>query len=63
MSQQQKEINDGINNLKLIREAMGVDAIVGPTNTLAYKKQADIVLEDQGGIDDDVIGGIADTQG
>jgi len=44
---QQQEINDAINNLKVLREAMGVDAIVGPTNTEAYKNQADIVLDEQ----------------
>lgn len=44
---QQQEINDAINNLKVLREAMGVDAIVGSTNTQAYKDQADIVLEEQ----------------
>jgi len=44
---QQQEINDSINNLKVLREAMGVDAIVGPTNTQAYKDQADIVLDEQ----------------
>jgi len=43
----QQEINDAINNLKVLREAMGVDAIVGPTNTQAYKDQADIVLDEQ----------------
>ncbi len=41
------EINDAINNLKVLREAMGVDAIVGDTNTEAYKNQADIVLDEQ----------------
>lgn len=45
--QQQQEINDAINNLKVLREAMGVDAIVGPTNTEAYKEQAEIVLDKQ----------------
>ena len=45
--QQQQEINDAINNLKVLRESMGVDAIVGPTNTEAYKEQADIVLNKQ----------------
>lgn len=44
---QQQEINDAINNLKVLREAMGVTAIVGPTNTQAYKDQADIVLNEQ----------------
>lgn len=46
-AQQQQEINDAINNLKVLREAMGVDSIVGPTNTEAYKEQADIVLDKQ----------------
>lgn len=45
--QQQQEINDAINNLKVLRESMGVDAIVGPTNAEAYKEQADIVLNKQ----------------
>ena len=47
--QQQQEINDSINNLKVLREAMGVAAIVGPTNTQAYKDQASIVLDEQKG--------------
>jgi hypothetical protein len=46
-NQQQQQLNDAINNLKVLREAMGVDAIVGPTNTQAYKEQADIVLDKQ----------------
>lgn len=41
--QQQQEINDAINNLKVLREAMGVDAIVGPNNQKAYIDQAQIV--------------------
>lgn len=45
--QQQKEINDAINNLKVLKEGTGVDAIVGDTNTQAYKNQADIVLGEQ----------------
>lgn len=45
--QQQQEINDAINNLKVLREAMGVDAIVGSTNTEAYKEQAQTVLDKQ----------------
>ena len=40
---QQQEINDAINNLKVLREAMGVDAIVGPHNQKAYIDQAVIV--------------------
>lgn len=45
--QQQQEINDAINNLKVLRESMGVDSIVGPTNMEAYKEQAEIVLDKQ----------------
>lgn len=48
MKQQQQEINDAFTNLKVMREAIGVDAIVGPTNTEAYKEQADTVLDKQG---------------
>jgi hypothetical protein len=33
--------------LKLLREAMGIDSIVGPTNTKAYKDQAEIVQDTQ----------------
>lgn len=40
-------LNTQANTLKTIREAMGIDAIVGPTNTKAYKEQADIVLDSQ----------------
>lgn len=47
MKQQQQQLNDSFTNLKVMREAMGVDAIVGPTNTEAYKNQADIVLDEQ----------------
>lgn len=42
---QQKQLNDAIANLKTLREAMGVDAIVGPTNTEAYINQAEQVTE------------------
>lgn len=45
--QQQQRLNDAFTNLKVMKEAMGVDAIVGPTNTEAYKNQADIVLDEQ----------------
>lgn len=48
---QQVQIVEALNTqaqtLKVIREAMGVEAIVGPTNTEAYKEQAEIVLESQ----------------
>mgnify|MGYP000865031360 CR=1 FL=1 len=41
--QQQAEINDAIANLKTLREAMGVDAVVGQQNMKAYTDQATIV--------------------
>jgi len=44
---QQQKINDAFNNLKVMREAMGVDAIVGPHSTKAYVEQAVIVDEIQ----------------
>ena len=40
-------LNTQANTLKTLRESMGVDTIVGPTNTEAYKEQADIVLDSQ----------------
>jgi hypothetical protein len=45
--QQAQEMNDSITNLKNLREAMGVDAIVGPGNQKAYVDQAQIVQENQ----------------
>lgn len=49
--EQQKMIVDALNTqaqtLKTIREAMGVDTVVGPTNTEAYENQAEIVTEEQ----------------
>lgn len=49
MRAQQQEINDAVNNLKVLREAMGVDAVVGSENTKAYSDQAKIVDEKQEG--------------
>ena len=40
-------LNTQAETLKILREAMGVDAIVGPTNAEAYKNQAEIVTESQ----------------
>jgi hypothetical protein len=51
MQLKNQEMNDSINNLKVLREAMGVDSIVGPTNTQAYKDQADAVLDEQKGLE------------
>ncbi|WP_372857633.1 portal protein [Pseudoalteromonas sp.] len=45
--QQQQEISDAINNLKVLREAIGADSIVGDGNTEAYAKQAEIVKSKQ----------------
>ena len=56
MFDQQTKIVDALNTqadtLNKLREAMGVDTIVGPTNTAAYKEQADIVLETQEATED-----------
>lgn len=46
-SQTIEALNTQANTLKTLREAIGADAIVGPTNTEAYKAQADIVLDSQ----------------
>jgi hypothetical protein len=51
MQLKNQELNDSINNLKVLREAMGVDSIVGPTNTQAYKDQADAILDEQKGLE------------
>ena len=40
---QQQQINDAINNLKVLREAIGADGIMGPDNTKAYTDQSKIV--------------------
>lgn len=47
MQQQQQELNDAFANLKTMREAMGVDSIVGPGNTEAYIEQAQVVQDKQ----------------
>ena len=49
--QQQQQLNDAVNNLKVLREAMGVDAVVGEGNMKAYAKQADIVSSEQADIE------------
>lgn len=51
---QQKEINDAFANLKTMKEAMGVDTIVGPHSTKAYIEQAAIVDEVQDDVDLDI---------
>jgi hypothetical protein len=47
MEQKQSEMDSAINNLKILKDAIGVDTIIGDTNTEAYKEQADIVLDKQ----------------
>jgi hypothetical protein len=42
-----ESLNTQADTLKILKEAIGVDTILGPTNTEAYKDQADIVLETQ----------------
>lgn len=49
MKQQQQEINDAFNNLKVMREAMGVDAIVGEGNTKVYADQVEKIDDKQEG--------------
>ena len=44
-------LNTQANTLKIIREASGADAIIGPGNIEAYAQQADIVSEEQGNLD------------
>lgn len=48
IQQQQDSFSQAVNDLKTLREAMGVDAIVGPNNTEAYINQAEVVQEKQG---------------
>lgn len=43
MQQQNDQFSQAVNDLKDLREAIGVDTIVGPSNTAAYIKQADKV--------------------
>jgi len=47
MAQKQAEMDSAINNLKVLKDAIGADTIIGDTNTQAYKEQADIVLDKQ----------------
>lgn len=56
--EQSQQINDAVanlnkeaNTLKTIREAMGVDSIVGPGNTEAYIDQAQIVQDAQDNVE------------
>ena len=41
--QQQQEINDAINNLKVLREASGIDSIIGVGNLDNIKEQTEVV--------------------
>lgn len=43
-----ESLNTQAETLKTLREAVGVDTIVGPSNTKAYINQAEIVTEEQG---------------
>lgn len=45
-------LNQQAETLKTLREAMGVDTIVGPGNTEAYIQQAEMITEQQEGISD-----------
>lgn len=45
--QQDERFSAMVNDLKVLREAMGVDSIVGPHNTEAYIEQAKNITEEQ----------------
>jgi len=45
--QQEERFSAMVNDLKVLREAMGVDSIVGPHNTKAYIEQAKNITEEQ----------------
>ena len=47
MKLEQQKLNDSFTNLKTMREAMGIESIVGPGNTKAYIDQAQIVQDEQ----------------
>ena len=47
MKQKQDELNAAFNNLKTMREAMGVDSVVGPDNVKVYAEQVDEIDERQ----------------
>jgi hypothetical protein len=53
-NEQQKQIVEALNTqaqtLKVLREAMGIDAIVGPHNTEAYIQQSEIITDQQDAI-------------
>ena len=42
-----KALNTQADTLNKLREAMGVDTVIGPTNQAAYIEQADVVLDAQ----------------
>ena len=46
---QQQQLNDAVNNLNTLRSAIGADTIIGPTNTEAYRNQAETVTDLQEG--------------
>lgn len=47
MKEQSEQLKREIDGLKTLKEAIGVNAIVGPANTQAYKQQADMVIDSQ----------------
>jgi len=61
---QQQEFNDAVANLKTLREASGVDTIIGPHNTEAYINQAVEIteLQEEGGVDVEIGEGVAGTE-
>ena len=47
MKQQQDELNSAFANLKTMREALGVETVVGPNAVETYSNQVDIVQDEQ----------------
>jgi hypothetical protein len=44
-------LNTQADTLKTLRDAMGIDAIIGDSNMEAYKNQAEIITDQQENID------------
>jgi len=51
MKLESENLKREIDGLKSLKEAIGANAIVGPTNTQAYKQQADMILDSQDSAD------------
>lgn len=47
IQQQQQELNDSFTNLKTLKDAIGVEAVVGPNTVNAYQEQVETVQDKQ----------------